>query len=681
MKTKNLFCLKRLALWVALCCVIPLLTACSSWNDDWNNASPLIAPQPPGSFLSLCYHNVEDDDPDQRFDGVSTSHLIEQMSWLKHEGYTPISINDLLAARAGKKPLPPKAVLLTFDDGYKSFYTRVYPILKAYHYPAVIGIVDEWMKGGSSGAGHPGDRVRYGETTMPRSAFLTWAEVREMKKSGLIEIASHSHALHYGTVANPQGNTEPVAVSQAYNSKTDTYETPQHYQQKLEDDAEESARTIEKETGSRPRVMIWPYGAYNQISVAVEKRHGMPITLTLDDGYANVNNLSAVPRFLVKDDPNLEDFAINIRQIGRPNPMRAIQVDLDYIYDDDQEQMDRNIDALVSRVHDMKISTVFLQAFADPEGTGLASETYFPNRVLPMRADLFNRVAWQLNTRDDVKVFGWLPVMSFDLGSRATPVMAWNPETDESAPAEKGYRRTSIFDPRARHLIEELYEDMSKYGPIDGILFHDDALLSDFEDASPAALKAYQKAGLPGSIEEIRANPELMDKWTAFKTQALIDFTKDLTRVASRYHAPLVTVRNIYAPLILNPNSEEWFAQDYKLFLKNYDYTAIEAMPEMENVPDADADAWFAKLVKTAKNADPEALKRTFFELQAVDWRKAKEGEDRTIPTEVLGKQMRYLALHSAMNFGYYPDDFATNTPDESVLHKDFSLQAYPYRP
>jgi biofilm PGA synthesis lipoprotein PgaB len=140
-------------------------------------------------------------------------------------------------------------------------------------------------------------------------------------------------------------------------------------------------------------------------------------------------------------------------------------------------------------------------------------------------------------------------------------------------------------------------------------------------------------------------------------------------------------VRNIYEPLVLNPNSEEWFAQNYQRFLQNYDFTAIEAMPLMENVDEDDADEWMQNLVGNAAATDPKALNRTLFELQSVDWRKEKLGEDRAIPAETLGGQMRFLALHSAMNFGYYPDDFAKNVPDTTVLHKDFSLQDYPYRP
>src|SRR3546814_11710694 len=99
-----------------------------------------------------------------------------------------------------------------------------------------------------------------------------------------------------------------------------------------------------------------------------------------------------------------------------PPQMRVAHVDLDYVYDSDPEQMERNLDAVVQRMANLKITTVFLQAFADPTGDGLAREVYFPNRHLPMRADLFNRAAWQLPRRAFVAGYAWMPVLSFDLG-------------------------------------------------------------------------------------------------------------------------------------------------------------------------------------------------------------------------------------------------------------------------
>ncbi|STV24113.1 outer membrane N-deacetylase [Klebsiella pneumoniae subsp. ozaenae] len=54
---------------------------------------------------------------------VRTSALNEQIAWLLHNGYHAISVQDILDAHYGLKSLPPKAFLLSFDDGYSSFYT------------------------------------------------------------------------------------------------------------------------------------------------------------------------------------------------------------------------------------------------------------------------------------------------------------------------------------------------------------------------------------------------------------------------------------------------------------------------------------------------------------------------------------------------------------------------------
>lgn len=53
----------------------------------------------------------------------------------------------------------------------------------------------------------------------------------------------------------------------------------------------------------------------------------------------------------------------------------------------------------------MGITTVYLQAFADPAGDGLVKAVYFPNRWLPVKADIFSRIAWQLRTRANAAVY------------------------------------------------------------------------------------------------------------------------------------------------------------------------------------------------------------------------------------------------------------------------------------
>jgi biofilm PGA synthesis lipoprotein PgaB len=654
------------------------------------------------SFIALAYHSVEDVDPDQSFMGVSTDRLVAQLSWLQGNGYTAISIDDLLAARDGRRALPDKAVLLTFDDGYESFYTRVLPILKAFRFPAVLAIVGVWLEGGpdatvshnmdmagpdpqgtaSQGSALKGPaskgNVQFGDQQVKRNVFLTWDQIREIAASGLVEIASHTYDAHHGTNANPQGNSQPAVTTRSFDPVTRSYESDASERRTLEADSAKMVAKIKSETGKRPRVMVWPYGEHNNLAISIAAANGMLITLTLTDGAATLDRLSAVPRHLITPDPALNEYVAELRTVTDIAPIRVVQIDLDEVYDPDAAQQERNVGQLVQRIFDMQINTVFLQAFADPDGTGLARQVYFPNRLLPVRADLFNRVSWQLRTRTHVRVFAWMPVLAFDFGDTVATVLAWNPKSGTAEPDPKAYRRVSPFDAAARDKVLMMYEDLARSAPFEGLLFHDDATLSDFEDASPPALAAYARAGLPASIEAIRADPETMRRWTRLKTDALLAFTAELAARAMIYRTPLLTARNMYALPVLDGRSEEWFAQDLDRFLRAYDYTAIMAMPAMENVPTHDAEVWLRRLV-AAVAARPLGLRRTIFELQAVDWRHTTAGNDNNVPAATLVRQMRLLLRMGALNFGYYPDDFIAGLPDQRTLHPAFSLQSYPY--
>lgn len=81
-----------------------------------------------GAFTALCYHEAREevrDSPDPY--AVDTAALGRQFQWLRENGYTPVSLGEIVAARQGGKPLPAQAVLLSFDDAHLSFYTSDYP--------------------------------------------------------------------------------------------------------------------------------------------------------------------------------------------------------------------------------------------------------------------------------------------------------------------------------------------------------------------------------------------------------------------------------------------------------------------------------------------------------------------------------------------------------------------------
>ena len=605
-------------------------------------------------FITLCYHDVKptiSPGDGLQTSVITTSELISQFSWLSENGYTPISLDDVIEAQRINRRLPDKAVLLTFDDGYQNIYTQVYPLLKLFNYPAVIGLVGAWLEESGS--------VQYGEQQVPRDTFLSWPQIKEMQQSGFVEFASHSYDLHRGIQANPQGNQLPAAVIRAYDN---TYEDGATYMQRIRKDLQTNIELIEKQTGVRPRATIWPYGEYNHLTLEIARQTGNVINFGLGED-TNISNKDIVNRILVGHNMDLSDFAWLIRHKYYNKPVRVAHVDLDYIYDPDPDQQEKNLGLLLDRIKALKINTVYLQAFADPKGDGIVEQVYFPNRHMPMRSDLFSRVAWQLRTRSNVKVYAWMPVMSFQLPSTHS---AANKMVSSTNNGKQSYRRLSPFSDDVRKVIVEIYEDLAKHSIFHGLLFHDDALLSDFEDASEEALHTYQKWGLPANVDEIRKNPDYLKHWSKKKTQFLIDWTLELTDRVKIYRPNIKTARNIYARVILEPESEQWFSQNIEAFLQHYDYTAVMAMPYMEQA--THPTRWLDKLARQALSisGSPEHL---VFELQSKDWR-----SNNIINDENLVAQMRVLQHAGIIHYGYYPDDFIVQRPTIKKLYPVMSL-------
>jgi len=626
--------------------------------------SLLALPLPARAFTVLCYHDVAESVIETDGNAISADSLVQHFSWLRANGFSVISIDDLLAAQRGDRPLPDRAVLLSFDDGYASFYTHVYPLLKAFDYPAVLALVGSWLDAPEDST------VIYGDKPVPRRNFMTWEQLREVASSGLVEIASHSYGLHQGIIANPQGNLEPALTSRGYDPASGEYEDDDAQLTRIRLDLVRNRDLLVNQLGVSPRVMVWPFGRYNLPALDFARELGMPVTLTLESGANRLDELDRIHRFLIPGDQKLNGLVWELYHPNRIDPRRVVQVDLDYVYDADPVQQSQNLDRLLDRIKGLQINTVFLQAFADPDGNGTAEELYFPNRHLPVRADLFNRVAWQLKTRAGVNVYAWLPMLGFDLGDATMTV-----QQAGGVVADEGYRRLSPFHLQARRAILEIYEDLGRFAEFEGLLFHDDGYLTDFEDANPVALAWYrEKWQMPADIAAIRSDLELMPRWTAAKTTALANWTDELADRVRVWRPAIKTARNLYAESVLNPASETWYAQSLAETLKHNDFAAIMAMPYLEQA--ADSDAWLSNLVDVVKR-QPKGLERTIFELQSVDWHQ----NNRPIPTATMVRQMLLLQRLGAVNFGYYPDDFIGNQPNAAELHRAMSMQTYPYRP
>ncbi|WP_436661040.1 poly-beta-1,6-N-acetyl-D-glucosamine N-deacetylase PgaB [Acinetobacter sp. P1(2025)] len=602
---------------------------------------------------------------------VTTQQFSEHIQWLKKNGYHFINVDQLIKAHQGKYRLPQKPVLLTVDDGYQSFYQNAYPIIRKNKIPVLLAVVGSWLEPSNL------EKVDFGGEPIDRNKILSWSELKEMQSSGLVEIASHSYHLHEGVNANPQGNLEPAAISRIYDPKNQSYESDSAYQQRIYQDLKKNNDLLQAHGLRSPRVMVWPYGRYNMQLVQTAKQLGMPITITLDDGADHAKqSLQNMSRILIQGNMSTNALAqeiknreLNLNDNNRPQ--KIMHVDLDYIYDPDPQQEERNLSHLLDRINGMGVNTVYLQAFSDPDANGSADMVYFPNRHIPMRADLFNRVAWQIQTRTSVqRLYAWMPMLAWEL-PKTNPVANELVQTEQAKAGEHlnmGYIRLSPFSPKTRQTIKEIYQDLAKSTPFDGLLFHDDVTLSDYEDASPQALAVYAQQGLTTDLAKIRNNDADLQKWTAYKTQYLDDFAMELANEVRQYQPYLMTARNLYAQVALNAYAENWYAQSLEQSLNRYDFTAIMAMPYMEKVDQPEQ--FYSNILNRLKKY-PNGIKKSVMELQAVNWR-----NDQKIPSEEMAATIKSLYQQGAMHIAYYPDDPIKDHPDVKQMHDAFAQKS-----
>ena len=640
--------------------------------------NPCSRDKNPNEFTLLSYHEISE--KSETLDAsyaVTPANFEAQVQWFIKNGYHFINVDAILKYRKNGKPLPDKAVLMTFDDGYASVYNNAFPIIKKYKVPVVIALVGSWLEAKET-ADFNGEMIA-------REKFLSQPQLKEMVRSGLVEIASHTHSLHKGIIGNPQGNTQPAVRTRQWFAQTQKYEDEASYQKRVYNDLLRNNTFLEKYTGQKPRIIVWPYGHYNIEVRKIAEKLGMPIGLTLDDGSnTKTTPLWGLRRILVEQKMTLKELELimlvrNGNFIDDDRITKAAHIDLDYIYDTDPAQQERNLGALLDRIKILGINTIYLQAFADPDANGAADYVYFPNRNIPMRADLFNRVAWQIATRTQVKrIYAWMPMIAWQL-PKNNPAVNDTVATLQVDPTHlnMGYPRLSPFSPKAKKVIKEIYEDLSKSAYIDGLIFHDDVTLSDFEDDSKAARAQYKKWGLASNVTQIRANRKQFQRWTTLKTNYLDNFAMELAQIVRNEQPELKTARNLYAQVALNPDAQEWYAQSLGDSIKKYDYTAIMAMPYMEQADDHKA--FYTQIMNNVKK-EHCGVERVVMELQTVNWRKESEPLSKAEISQTISDLQDMGINHLA----YYPDNVFKNVPDADTIREAFAqipLRMHPYPP
>lgn len=202
---------------------------------------------------------------------------------IQQSGLTPVSLDHLVNHLKTGIPLPPKPIVLTFDDGYVGHYQYVYPLLKKYGYPATFAIYTS----------------KVGKK-LGRSS-LNWAQLKEMAKDPLVTIASH-------TLTHP--------------------DLTQQFGDRLDQEIIDSKQTLEKALNLPVQYFVYPEGKFDERVEAIVQKAGYKAALIMrnDDGKfaGESDNLLTLERFGFSE----LDEAIAQAYGGSPLPSWSDRLDL-----------------------------------------------------------------------------------------------------------------------------------------------------------------------------------------------------------------------------------------------------------------------------------------------------------------------------------------------------------------
>ena len=308
----------------------------------------------------------------------------EQMAYLKRAGYRPLSLREVADIAAGRSRLPDKPVMLTFDDGLQSFRRTALPVLEEYGYPAVLSVVTGWLDGENIPASYAG-------------RLMDWEDVRAVSRLPHVEILSHTHNLHHGVPANPQGNEAPASITRRYDPATDRYESEAAFRTRIRADLTRSAQRLRAETGRAPPGVSWPYGFHDRLLGEEADRLGMRWQLVLDETPARTERFPWINRALLRSVKTLAAFEDALHFTRARRPLRFIEIELDEMAGRVPAEQEQWLSALLTRLQLLRVNAVVVNPF-----TRAGRQAFFRNESMPMRAEVLHRVLHQIRARAGV---------------------------------------------------------------------------------------------------------------------------------------------------------------------------------------------------------------------------------------------------------------------------------------
>lgn len=232
------------------------------------------------------------------------------LKMLKENNFNVISLRDMINAVQGQDKLPPNSVVITFDDGYESFYKYAYPLLMKYNMPGVNFVITSWTE-------------NYTPTGKELNS-LGPDQIREMYKSGIIDIQSHSHDGHDYIVRNEKGQLGGRLAFRIYDKSSAGFELEDVYRKRVLEDLSKSIPLIEKYTDNKPDIFCFPFGHYNSRLVELGKKAGFKYFVTTVYGNNRENSKSIMIRRIRSGDAKLspEKLKNNIIVCGQGKPVK-----------------------------------------------------------------------------------------------------------------------------------------------------------------------------------------------------------------------------------------------------------------------------------------------------------------------------------------------------------------------
>ena len=226
------------------------------------SASDGVAQQPSAGVSILVYHRFGSVVTDRMT--VTTAVFAEQLEWLRAREYQIISLRTLVEClRNPSAPLPSHAVVITADDGHKSVYTEMLPLIKRYRFPVTLFV--------------------YPSAISNADYALTWEQLAEMTGTGLVDVQSH-------TYWHPNFNRERARLS------------PNEYRTFVMTQFTHSKQVLERHLGGHIDMLAWPFGIHDPELEQWALLAGYDAAFTLERSAAgNGADMWALPRFLMTD--------------------------------------------------------------------------------------------------------------------------------------------------------------------------------------------------------------------------------------------------------------------------------------------------------------------------------------------------------------------------------------------